>query len=142
LSYEVCGSDLVDEGTLDVSLEECSGNLNLFICDGDGGCKGLIPGETDYSVSSTEDQVCYLKDGQDYCVPNEEVNPRVTIGKGSEGVRSDTYFMTVKGAGTYNLRIASYSSGGGDKGTSGAPVLKGDKGGGVEASEGKGGGVR
>lgn len=104
--YEVCGTDLVPNGWLDVTLEVCSGGLAVRICEGDNACDGIIPMEDDYSVVSTFDQTCYAKDGAvPYCEDNDEGQlPSVRV----KYANADTYFLSVEGTGSYNLWVGSY----------------------------------
>jgi hypothetical protein len=58
-SYEVCGNDIVAGGLLDVEVETCSGQMEIKICDGDGGgCEGLVPEGNDWNVKSTSVETC------------------------------------------------------------------------------------
>mmetsp|Transcript_25888 Transcript_25888/g.48782 ORF Transcript_25888/g.48782 Transcript_25888/m.48782 type:complete len:555 (+) Transcript_25888:307-1971(+) len=109
--YELCGTDLVaPHGFLDVTLEICSGNLELRICDGDNSCNGVVPSHNDYSVYSTPETTCTFK-------PKVEVTP--TCQMNAEGTpvsvqvsyaSVDTYFMSVTGSGTYNMVLGSFKS--------------------------------
>ncbi|GMH55605.1 hypothetical protein TL16_g01946 [Triparma laevis f. inornata] len=109
--YEICGSDLVaPHGFLDVTLEICSGNLELRICDGDNSCNGVVPAHNDYSVFSTPEKTCTFK-------PKVEATPTCRMDEPGSPVsvqvsyaQVDTYFTSVTGSGTYNLVIGSFKS--------------------------------
>ena len=99
--YEVCGTDLLPHGWLDVTLEVCSGDLTLRICDGDNSCDGIVPTADDFSVSSNFEKTCYEKHGSEsYCEDNVDgALPNVRVNYAAR----DTYFMSVEGTGSYNL---------------------------------------
>ena len=126
-SYEVCGTGIVKAGILDVEVETCSGNMDVKICDGDGGCDGLVPRGNDWNVHSTSTETCNkaTREGSEGCGPTKDGLPRVAV----SGAQRDTYFVTVEGGGSYNLRVASYKALGGF----GAPVIDSGNGA-VEAS--------
>jgi len=100
-SYEACAK----EGrAMSFSLETCSGDLTLSICDED--CTGVYPTPDDYYFKSNFTHICSMtKSGdlhtQEECKPNLKGFPGIAI----DTARDKTFFVVVSGSGTYKLKI-------------------------------------
>ena len=103
--YEVCGTSLVARGTLDISLEKCTGNMAVMICAGDGACVNQMPSKDDFTAWSDSSQICTqsLNSKKD-CVTNVDGVPRVKL----IAAEVDSYLVKVEGQGKYNMKVASY----------------------------------
>lgn len=91
-----------------LSLEACTGELSLAVCD--GSCPQLYPTSRDYKYYADTTKTC-TRAG---CTPSVSAMPRIALDK----VADDTYFVAVEGSGTYYLRVETSASG-----TNLAPIL-------------------
>ncbi|CAM9191679.1 unnamed protein product, partial [Heterosigma akashiwo] len=104
-NYEACAR----EGkALAVSLELCSGDLELMLCDED--CVGVYPTPTSYYRKANKTHTCALVNNKtpnqndkltEECSVNDRGFPWVDIALATDS----TFFIGVAGTGTYKLRL-------------------------------------
>merc|ERR1740124_1070604 len=104
--YEVCGTDVVEEGILDVSLEVCAGDVSLYICNSEACINDIHPSEKNYYEKSTSKQVC--RSGiSGTCTELYDGIQRVKLQRVDN---TGTYFVSTEGnaISTYKLIVSSY----------------------------------
>jgi hypothetical protein len=88
------------DSSMQITLEACTGDLSLAVCDGT--CSALYPSEKDYRFYVDSSKSCTKSGRQSaQCVQSATGLPRIALPK----ARDDTYFLGVRGSGTYYLKV-------------------------------------
>ncbi len=87
--------------------EICSGNMHLLLCD--ESCTSLEPRDNNYKFYADREKLCSTKGGaRALCMDNPVSQPSISV----TNERDTSYFVGVKGGGSYQLVIRTLKESG------------------------------
>jgi hypothetical protein len=92
-------------GNVQLTLEACSGAVNLAVCD--GSCRAVYPTQGDYRYFADSTQLCTREGCRPAAGGGGGGLPRIAL----DHVMEDSFFLTVNGTGKYMLKVATTTEG-------------------------------